>query len=252
MSRSLLRPLPRPGATRTLLCLSFCGGGTASFRPWAEALPPDVELVLYCYPGREGRYTVPFAADWNALLTDALDAVRTVAAERPYLLLGHSMGAWVAFDLTCRLEAGAGTPPRTLIASGADSPVRWAEKRRETPTSADTDEELLTWMSTVGQLSDAVLAEPELRAMAVEVFRADLLASDGYRYREGVTVRTPLQVLYGAEDDLEDPAKGWRPLAAGEFRADVLPGGHFYTPEVWARLPEAVAALHPAAAGNRG
>ncbi|WAP56751.1 thioesterase II family protein [Streptomyces sp. S465] len=248
MSRALFHPLPRPAADRTLLCLSFCGGGTASFRPWAEALPPDVELALYCYPGREGRYTVPFAADWNALVEDALTAVRAVAATRPYVLLGHSMGAWVGFELTCRLEAGAGTPPQALVVSASDSPTRWAEKSRRSPRASDTDEQLLTWMSTVGQLAPEVLGEPDLCAMALEVFRADLRLSDGYRYREGLAVRTPLQVLYGADDDLDAPADRWRPLAAGEFRADELPGGHFYTPEVWARLPESVAALTPSAA----
>ncbi|OPF84596.1 thioesterase [Streptomyces antioxidans] len=257
MSRALIHPLPRPAASRTLLCLSFCGGGTASFRPWAEALPPDVELVLYCYPGREGRYIEPFAADWSALVEDALTAVRSVAARRPYVLLGHSMGAWVGFDLTCRLEAGAGTPPRGLVVSGADSPTRWVERARrsrsaagpdERPLSEMTDEQLLTWMSTVGQLAPEVLAEPELCAMALEVFRADLRLSDGYRYREGVTVRTPLQVLYGTDDDLAAPADSWRPLAAGRFRANELPGGHFYTPGVWARLPESVAGLAPSPA----
>ena len=49
----LIYPQPRPEAERVFVCLSFCGGGTAPMRPWARAVPDDVELVLACYPGRD-------------------------------------------------------------------------------------------------------------------------------------------------------------------------------------------------------
>ncbi|MFD4020180.1 thioesterase II family protein [Streptomyces sindenensis] len=251
MPASLFRPLPRPHAGRTLLCVSFAGGGTAAFRPWAEVLPPDVELALYCYPGREGRFTVPFAADWEELMRDALAAVRSLG-ERPYLLAGHSMGAWVAFDLARRLERSdeGDRPPSALIVSAAVSPALVAETRGISPSSGDSDEELLTWMGGVGQASSAVLAEPELRQMAVEVFRADLRVVDTYRHPAGATVAAPMQVLHGEEDVVDArAAESWRPLAKGPFAVDRLPGGHFYTPQVWARLPERLTALHTVRSG---
>ncbi|MBW5420640.1 alpha/beta fold hydrolase [Streptomyces sp. BG9H] len=245
MSASLFRPLPRPRADRTLVCLSFCGGGTSAFRPWAEVLPEDVELVLYCYPGREGRFTTPFAADWEALMADALSAVRSVS-HRPYVLLGHSMGAWVAFDLARRLECGAGRPPSGLVVSAADAPTRPAERRGASPGLRNTDAEILTWMSRVGQASAEVLAEPEMRQIAVDVFRADLRVVDSYRHQPGA-VAAPLQVLYGEDDSVDArAAERWRPLASGPFETERLPGGHFYTAGEWARLPERLTALRTA------
>ncbi|MFI6641765.1 thioesterase II family protein [Streptomyces sp. NPDC050504] len=250
MSGALIRPRPRPRASRTLLCLSFCGGGTAPFRSWADALPDDVELALYCYPGREARFTVPFARDWEELLGDAVAAVRTVAA-RPYVLFGHSMGAWVAFDLARRVEgAGAFAPPLALVASAAEAPSRVRAGAHTTPCVHDTDAALLDWMGTSGQLPEAVRAEPEMMQIALELFRADLRVVDTYRFAPHDRVRTPVQVLYGEDDDVDAGAvERWRALTDGGLTADALPGGHFYTPGAWARLPGRLAALRPARLG---
>jgi surfactin synthase thioesterase subunit len=237
----IVRPQPRPDAARRLVCLSFCGGGTASFRPWASVLPPDVELDLVCYPGREGRYGAPFAQTWDELQDDVLRSV-SVLTDRPYTLLGHSMGGWVAFDLAARLAASGLPGPSALVVSAAEAPARWATKRSRAPRPADTDESLLHWMSTVGQLAEPVLRHPELRAMAVEVLRADLRVSDGFRYYPGTRLDVPIQVLYGAEDvDVDaDAVAGWPSATSGPTHVDRLPGGHFYTPEQWASLPNAL------------
>lgn len=244
---ALIRPCPNPDAARRLVCLSFCGGGTAPFRGWATA--PDVELALVCYPGREGRFTEPFAPSWEALASDVLTALRGVE-DRPYTLFGHSMGAWLAFDVAVRLAQARRRLPSAVVASANDAPSRWSAKLAKPPTLADTDEQLLAWMGGVGQLSEVVLQEPDLRRMALDLFRADLRVSDSYRYVPGVRCPVPLHVLHGAEDpDVgREAAARWRLLAAAGFSATELPGGHFYTKEAWAALPARVDELSLAAA----
>jgi surfactin synthase thioesterase subunit len=48
------------------------------------------------------------------------------------------------------------------------------------PASRSSDEALLGWMRRVGQLPEAVLAEPELRQLALDLFRADKRAAESY------------------------------------------------------------------------
>jgi len=74
-AKILVRPLPRPQASRVLVCIGYSGGGTAPFRRWVQQLPDSTELVLVCYPGREGRFTEPYATQWEPLCEEVVDAV---------------------------------------------------------------------------------------------------------------------------------------------------------------------------------
>ena len=172
-----------------------------------------------------------------------VDAVVTEVATRPYVLFGHSMGAVMAFEVAARAER-RGHGPAALTVSASEAPPAWPVPGAA-PNLGQSDDELVRWMSTVGQLPQVLLDEPELVQMAVSLLRADLTVSASYRYRPGTTVRAPMQVVYGVEDG-EDPAghaKRWAGLGAGPVRVDELPGGHFYTPEIWSTFPSRIASL---------
>ncbi|MFF5897973.1 thioesterase II family protein [Streptomyces argenteolus] len=245
---AVFRPRPRPDAGRVLVCLSYCGGGTAPFRRWAEAVPDDVELALICYPGRETRFGTPFARDWIALRDDVVGAVRGLTS-RPYTLFGHSMGSWLAFETAAQLERLGVAPPSALVVSGGVAPHKRGAPGSRTPRTADSDDVLVTWMRTFGQMPAIVANEPELRAMAVELLRADLAVSESYRFTEGTRATVPMRLLYGAGDHgrFAEVERDWKSLADGGFEGFELPGGHFYEPDVWAGLPRWCTGLVPGA-----
>ncbi|MFD4504867.1 thioesterase II family protein [Streptomyces sp. NPDC058457] len=232
-------------AARTLICLGFCGGGTGQYHQWGGVLPPDVDLAAICYPGREGRFMEDFAQTWDALADDTTQAVLSAAAEGPYVLLGHSMGGWMAFDVTVRIEQLGGPAPEALVVSSANAANRGLTAQDGSPTQQDTDEQLLGWMTMHGMLPEHVVNDPDLQELAVELMRADIRVRDTFHYVPGSKVSVPLQVLTGETDTVIEPNAGeyWRDLTTGDFRHDVLPGGHFYTPEVWSRIPTYIPAL---------
>jgi surfactin synthase thioesterase subunit len=240
---AIVRPEPRPDAVRSLLCLSFCGGGPGAYHAWSARLVPSVELVLICYPGREGRFREPFAADWKQLAEDATGAVaRAVAAhpERPYEVFGHSMGGWMAYDVVVRLEARGTRIPERLIVSSCNAPNRGVTDRDRFPRIEDTEERLLEWMEIVGALPAYAREDLDLREMAVELMKADIKVRDSYRPTANVMTSVPVHVLYGQDDVVIDPevAAQWGQCTLSGARADVLPGGHFYTPQIWEEFPE--------------
>lgn len=232
---------------RTLVCLGFCGGGTGQYHQWGAVLPPDVDLAAICYPGREGRFREPFAEDWRALADDTAKAVLAAAAVGPYVLFGHSMGGWMAFDVAVRIRRRGGPAPEAVVVSSANAPSRGLTPQDMFPARQDTDEQLMAWMRTHGVMPDYVLNDPDLRQMALELIRADIRVRDTFSYTEGARIDVPLQVLTAVDDTVIEPAAGeqWRSLATADFRHDRLPGGHFYTPEVWRVLPTHITALNP-------
>ncbi len=221
----------------TLVCLAFCGGGTATFHDWIPALPEGAGLVAVCYPGREGRFAEEFARTWDELATDAAAGVAAVAGQGPYVLFGHSMGGWMAFD-----AAGA-PPPRALVVSACNSPDRGVTDRDRFLDRGQRDDELLGWMSAHGLLPEHVLEEPELTEMAVELMRADLAARDTFTHTPGARTGVPLQVFSGDADPVigEDVGPRWAALTDGPFRHDVLP-------QVWRGLPARITSLTTGAA----
>ncbi|MCB5908818.1 thioesterase II family protein [Streptomyces pinistramenti] len=235
---------PDHRTVRTLVCLGFCGGGTGPYHAWSDSLPPGVALTAICYPGREGRFLEPCASDWEELAADATAAV-IAAADGPYVLFGHSMGGWMAFDVATRIEEAAGPAPEALVVSSCNAPDRGLTPRDMFPARQDTDAQLLDWMSSNGLLPGHVLADPGLQEMAVELMRADIQVRDTFRYLPGTTVSVPVQMLSATDDEVIEREAGeqWRRVARGAYRHDVLPGGHFYTPDIWRQLPVHIAPL---------
>jgi surfactin synthase thioesterase subunit len=236
-SSGVVWPDPRPSAARVLVCFGFCGGSPTAFRPWLRSIPPDVDLALVCLPGRDRRAGEPPLAEWGALMREAVTSLRSVI-DRPYVVCGHSMGAWVAFEATVALQDAGGPAPDALVVSASNAPSRSDLERRSSPDSGASDETLLAWLREVGQLPEIVLSEPGLRQLALDLFRADKRAAESYRFTAGTTVGCAVRHLCAENDPHVDPAdEAWSELVTGPYRRDVLAGGHFYTDDIWASLP---------------
>ncbi|THA25976.1 thioesterase [Streptomyces sp. RKND-216] len=232
--RRLVTPLPRPWATHRLICLPYAGGGTVGFRAWARKLPSDVELRVLCYPGREFRYGEQIVGGWQGLIADCADAV-AAEVRTPYLLYGHSMGALAAYDVALRLEGGAGAAPESLLLSGHVAPQH-VTGVRAAALAAASDAELAAWLRLSGGAAPDVLDDPELCAMAVEMLRMDLTAYVTYRHDPRRRLRAGLHVMTG-RDEVTPQHQDWDQVTDGTATFETLPGGHFFTPRVWASLP---------------
>lgn len=241
----IARPHPRPWASRRLVCLSFAGGGTVGFRPWARHLPVDVELRALCYPGRESRFGDQITGGWQSLLDDCVTALQN-EVRSPYVLYGHSMGALVAYEAARTLQERGAEGPESLVLSGHIAPQHWTGTRSAALADAP-DEDLASWLEATGGVPRAVLADPDLRSLAVDLLRMDMAAYSSYRYQPGERLRTAIHLMVG-EAELSPLHDGWAELTDGPFSQEILPGGHFFTPRVWGALPRHMPTFAPGAA----
>ncbi|MEV7242067.1 thioesterase II family protein [Streptomyces sp. NPDC003236] len=226
-------------------CLPHAGGSAGSYLAWSRSreVPAGLEFVPVELPGRGTRLREPLLASMD----EVVDGLLTMLAERPeeerFLLLGHSMGAQIAYETTRRLAAEGGRPlPRAVVVSGCRPPGAPVAL----PLHDRSDEELLRGVIELGGTPAEILEHRELLEMLLPVIRADLGLLARYMTDVRPTVLPcPVVALGGADDRLAGPEwiTGWRAMTAGGFRHRVLPGDHFFLHTESAEVMAEIAAV---------
>ncbi|MDU9391992.1 thioesterase II family protein [Pseudomonas sp. zfem002] len=230
----------------TLLCLPYSGASAMVYSRWRRKLPAWIEVRPVELPGRGARLAEPLSTDLAALARQ-LASEQSLAAHRPYAILGHSLGALLACELAHELQALGCPPPVALFACGTAAPSRregydgpeWREPK--------SDAELIRDLRDLQGTSEEVLANEELMALMLPILRADFLLCGRYVYRQRPPLRCPLHVFGGADDRAsEAQLLAWRQESQGEFSLTMFPGGHFFIHEQEERVLAALAgALQP-------
>lgn len=211
-----------PEARARLVCFPHAGGAASFFRMWARRSPPEVEVLVVQYPGREDRLRERLCDDM-ATLADAVAEAMRPELDRPVGLFGHSMGATVAYEVARRLDAA---PSAGLFVSGRPAPHR----QRPGALHLRDDDALIAELRRLGGPSDVVLDNPELRDLYLPALRNDYRVVETYRPEPGPPLSVPVTAYIGDRDPEVTPeeARGWADVTDGGFKLRIFPGDHFY------------------------
>ncbi|WBB80366.1 alpha/beta fold hydrolase [Micromonospora sp. WMMD882] len=239
---------PTDPTTRRLVCFPHAGGSASWFRPVAQALAPEVDVVAVQYPGRQDRRAEPCVDDIG-VLADRLRAALTGWGPRPLTLFGHSMGAVVAYEVARRLRRDHPDQPLHLFASGRRAPHR----TRTESVHARDDAGIAAEVRRLGGTEAALLGDPEVLQMIMPALRGDYRAIETYRWRPDGPPPCPVTVLTGDRDPHTtlDEARDWARHSREPFDLHVLPGGHFFLAEQAPAVLDVLRA-HLSAATARG
>jgi len=209
-----------------LFCFPYAGGGASMFRPWTTALAPAIEVCPVQLPGREDRWREPALRDLFALVPRLADALRGRLVP-PFAFFGHSMGAFVAFELTRYLRREPSAQPNALIVSGARAPQL---PDPDPQTHLLPHDELLTRLRRLGGIPIELLNHPELMSLLLPTISADLALCETYTYRDEPPLECPIAVYGGYSDDKVPQAhlSPWKVQTTGDFSLRMFPGNHFF------------------------
>lgn len=226
---------PTTTAEATLVVFPHAGGSASYFHALSQRLAPTLDVLIVQYPGRQDRRHEPCLTSVRALAEGVLPSLLPLP-DRPLALLGHSLGASVAFE-SARLLQSAGREVHALFASGRPGPR--AHRDRGLHRAADGD--FLQEIRRLAGTDDRLLDDPEIVELVLPALRADYRAAECYVYHPGALLTCPIIALHGDEDDFvpDFDASDWRHETTGTFRLEQFPGGHFYVTEQW----DAVASL---------
>jgi medium-chain acyl-[acyl-carrier-protein] hydrolase len=233
-----LVPLTDPG--QTLVCLlPYAGGSASSYWSWANLFPADVAVSAVQLPGRQDRWQETPYTDFGILAADLADEIIDVAAGNPYLLVGHSLGAALGYEVAREMGARHASAPALLVVSAAPAPYVTTDS---VPADQLSDRELIEQTRELGLLPAQVLANDELLELVLEALRADVALADSYRYVSGPPLSCPVSVFGGRQDPLVPAAalNSWTSLTANRTVIRVYDGDHFY---LWGREREVASAI---------
>ncbi|MGO2660154.1 thioesterase II family protein [Mycetocola reblochoni] len=265
--RALSASGPGAGAhAAAVVCFPPAGAGASFYRFLPEAIAgsagdeptmgrtgttavPSVFAVQY--PGRESRTGEPAATGRAALVDEAVDAIlRVLAPGSPVVLLGHSLGAQLAYECGLRLREHGRTPDALVLSARAADTV---PHTAPDPRSA-TDDELLDWLLTLGGTPRVVREHPELAALVADALRADLLVSADPGPVDPAPLTIPVLVLAGDADPAVPigATEGWAQRSTAAVTTLRLAGDHdaIRTDRSW--LPALGRLLAPAGLADAG
>ncbi|MEW2516837.1 thioesterase II family protein [Actinacidiphila alni] len=210
----------------TLVLFPHAGGGAGFYRSLAERFPADVEVRAVQYPGREARAGEPLIDDMDTLADLATDALLPLL-DRRFAILGHSMGALVAYEVTRRLEA-LGAEPERLFVSARHPPAAHGMTSRDRHLL--DDDRFADVLRDTGGTPPALLDDPEMRAYLLPIVRNDYRLIETYVPSPGPPLRTGMVSIAAEQDGTVSTAQveGWRRTTSGSFEHLTFPGGHFY------------------------
>ncbi|WP_431825738.1 alpha/beta fold hydrolase [Burkholderia sp. F1] len=233
-----------------IVAFPFAGGSDASYADIARGLGDAFAFTTLSLPGRGATQHIPFYDDWPSLVDDLATEVARLDDGAPLFLLGHSLGALLAYEVARELEQRGGVQPAGVFLSGHPAPSReratgaW---RRQTHTLPDAGfvEAVRRW----GYFPDAALDDPDVARYVLPPLRADLRLAETYLHARGDVLRAPCAIYGGAADSSTtvDDLRAWRAHVSPQHACPVesFDGNHFYFLD-----PSSRAALCASVAGH--
>jgi medium-chain acyl-[acyl-carrier-protein] hydrolase len=223
--RWIVRYQPNAQARLRLFCFPYAGGGASVFRPWSQALPPDVEVCGVQFPGHESRLGEP-AHTRLAPLVQALAEAIYPFLDRPFAFFGHSMGALVSFELARQLRRAYDKHPVCMYLAAFRAPQLPNPNIR----IYHLPEEVFKVVLRVYGIPEMILQNEELMQATLPTLRADLELCDTYEYSEEPPLECPL-LIFGGKDDAgisPEDLEPWPLQSSATCSLSLLPGSHFF------------------------
>ena len=222
------RPASAPDPLLSLVCFPSAGNNSSLFEGWSASLPPRCALLPVELPGRNARRNEAPGRDLKAAAGEAAAALAPLLRGKPYALLGHSVGAWLAFEVSLALQRNGAPGPVRFYALACRAPcLAGADHEPDPPRFAHLPDSPPFWARVERRYGRNPLfhSSAGVRAFAHPVLSSDLAMSEGYEWDSAADERLacPVAAVWAPGDGRCGKAQalawGRHTTAGGGFEA---------------------------------
>lgn len=214
---------PKPQAKFQLLCIPHAGGAASAYRNLSNKIGADIEVLSVQLPGRDDRYKEDTIDNMQPLVSSILLELAEYI-NKPFAIFGHSMGAYIGYELTKLLFERDKIKPLILYISAASSP--------DTPKSKLIhklpDALLLKELKTYTQTPDLLLQDKKAFSYFLSYIRSDFKIVDSYSCNNYNSINCPVSVFIGNEDPHVVNHNNWSKYTNKDLDVYSFKGDHFY------------------------
>ncbi len=216
---------PNPRAKLRMFCFPYAGGGASIFRTWTEGLPTWTEVCPVQLPGRENRIQEKPFTIMEQLITATATALMPYF-DLPFVFFGHSMGAWIAYELACYLRKNNNLTPKHLFVAGRFAPHIPEPDKFHLLPEKEFKEQLKIYNGT----PSVVLENDEFMQLLIPLLKSDFSVCETYSYTPREPLECPISVFNGKDDHLIDEKElcSWQQHTSNKCRVEIFQGEHFF------------------------
>jgi medium-chain acyl-[acyl-carrier-protein] hydrolase len=209
-----------------IICFPYAGAGGFVFKELSQYLPESVEVFAIEAPGHTHTRGVPLY-EVNLLTEKYVALFLELFSFEKIILLGHSLGAYIACDVASSL-VNKGLKPN-LILSAAQPPHL---REKHIKLSSLSIDELVQTLAQLNGVPQSWISAPELLELFIDTLRADFKMYENFIFPKNITHLNTLSVN-GYEDLLCRPQYAFEwDLYFKKVSIDFISGNHLFLNEI--------------------
>jgi len=214
-----------------LFCFPHAGGSTYLYCKWNKLLSHDIQLIPVEYCGRGERSREAFYPNYEAMICDLYEKFNNhINYGDKFIFFGHSLGAFVAYELAKQLELRGIKGLLQLYVSGTEGP-KYHYFETKNKISHLSNDKFLKEIEKYGGFNEEIMEDKESHNYFLSILRNDFrivetIPKQGYIHK----LNTDIFVLNGAYDLGIDKQKvdNWTEATNKTCVIRYFPGHHFY------------------------
>lgn len=208
-----------------LFCLSCAGASASQYYTWKKVLKDIVEIVPIDYPGHGILGNQELVTSMDILVKKVLEQIMPLSLKEPFSILGHSMGACVAYEIAKIYQYNNITTLQSLVICGSFAPNFYLTEYKY--LNMISDEKFLEIVISMGGLPIELLENKEIFNYYYPIIRNDFAILGEY-YPVLAKLNIPLIVLSGIDDTIvKDNYKYWN-MYSNNCYFYKIHGNHFF------------------------